>query len=175
MHKATVSLIVAMNNNRVIGSQGQIPWYIPEDFKMFKDTTMGKPIIMGRKTHESIGRVLPGRPNIVLSREYTNKGSAWDDLKTPVYASGLSAAIIGASIWAGKNRQDEIFVIGGGQVYKEAIHRADRLYLTRVDNDSQGDTHFPRVDIHQWRLTSIQPFERVGQQPAYAFEVWARK
>lgn len=130
-----ISIIVAAaGKNRVIGTKGGMAWYIPEELKRFKEITMGHPIIMGRKTHESIGRALPGRANIVVTREpnYQAEGC--------VVVHSLDEAIKTAQ---GHEGNDEIFIIGGGQIYQEAIHLADKLYLTYVDKEIKGDVFFP--------------------------------
>lgn len=130
-----ISIIVAVaGKNRVIGKKGGMPWYIPEELKRFKEITMGHPIIMGRKTHESIGRALPGRVNIVITREpnYLAEGC--------IVVNSLDEAIKTAQ---SRERSDEIFIIGGGQIYQESIGLADKLYLTYVDKEIEGDVFFP--------------------------------
>lgn len=174
MSVVRVSLIAAMNNNRVIGNQGKIPWHLPEDFKMFKRVTMGKPVIMGRKTHESIGRVLPGRANMVLSRTHRSVYREWDDLEKAVYVPNLIDALTAATLYAGIMTLGEVFIIGGGQVYAEALPMADRIYLTRVDQEDEGDAFFPVIDLDQWRMTSCEAFAKVGARPGYQFQVWDR-
>lgn len=170
MSKPKISLIAAMNNNRVIGNLGKIPWHLPEDLRMFKTLTMGKPVIMGRVTQESIGRVLPGRLNIVVTRGVTPEPS--ENLQ---YASSLADAVTGAMIYSQQLAAgDEVFIIGGGQIYAEALDMADRIYLTRVDVEGEGDAHFPVIDLDQWRLTSCDTFEKVGARPGFQFQVWNR-
>jgi dihydrofolate reductase len=136
---------------------------------MFKAKTLGKPIIMGRKTHESIGKVLPGRLNIVLSRGAW-VGPAFDNQDHPLHARSLHGALTVAMLTGA----EEIFIIGGGQVYEEAMPLADRIYLTRVDQENEGDAHFPAIDLDQWRMTSCEGFAKVGGRPAYQFQVWDR-
>ena len=137
-----ISLIVAMAKNRVIGNNNEMPWHLPADFAYFKKITIGHPVIMGRKTFESIGRPLPGRRNIVVSRN-------------PVFrADGAEvAASLQQAINACDNQTEykEIFVIGGATLYAEALARVDRIYLTEVDAASDGDTLFPALDKNQWR------------------------
>lgn len=174
MSKVLVSLIAAMNNNRVIGNQGKIPWHLPEDFKMFKRTTMGKPIIMGRVTHESIGGALPGRLNIVLSRSAPTVDQQFDNQLNPFHVSNLADAITGAMVYTQLSGGNEIFIIGGGQIYAEAMPQADRIYLTRVDEEGEGDAFFPVIDLDQWRMTSCEGFAKVGARPGYQFQVWDR-
>lgn len=135
-----LSIIVAMSRNRVIGRDGGLPWKLSADLQRFKKLTMGHPIIMGRKTFDSIGRILPGRTSIVISRQ-------------PSYHldGALTARSLQEAIQAAGNA-DEVFVIGGGEVYSQALPLADRLYVTAVQTDSQGDTFFPELDGTQWRL-----------------------
>jgi len=134
-----VSLLVAMARNRVIGAQGRLPWHIPADLKRFKALTMGHHIVMGRKTFESIGRLLPGRTTVILTRQ-------------PAYR--VPGAIVVRSLDEALEEchgDDEIFVIGGGELYREALPRADRIYLTEVDGEFAGDTYFPQLDRNQWQ------------------------
>ena len=132
-----ISLIVAMDKNSLIGNGKKIPWHLPADFAYFKETTMGRPIIMGRTTFESIGRPLPGRKNIVLSRGDFSK----DGVEV---VNSLNQA------FSLTKNDDEVFVIGGAQVYKEALPIADRLYITFIEGDFTGDTYFPEVDWNEW-------------------------
>lgn len=133
-----VTLVAAMALNRAIGLDGAMPWHLPRELKHFKDTTMGKPIVMGRKTWESIGRALPGRQNIVVTRNpgYRAEGcDVVDSLEAAAYAAG----------------GDEIMVIGGGQLYAEALPNADRMVLTLVHVEPQADTWFPEWDAGEWK------------------------
>jgi dihydrofolate reductase len=136
-----VSLIVAMDQERVIGRDGQLPWHLPNDLQRFKSLTMSKPIIMGRRTHLSIGRALPGRRNIVLTRSR--------DLHAPgcEQFSSLDAAL--SSIDA----PGEAFIIGGAGLYREALPRATRIYLTLVDAHVGGDVVFPELLPLEWQQT----------------------
>lgn len=141
------SIIVAYNYKRVIGNEGKIPWHLPEDLKRFKELTMGCPIIMGRKTHESIGRVLPGRMNIIVSRnkDYIPLGP----FKEPVFV----VQSLERAIQVAESEDKEIFIIGGEQIYKEAVHLANRIYVTLVKNSLEGDTHFPEVPgVGEWKV-----------------------
>ena len=130
----TVSIIVAMSKNKVIGKKGRIPWHIPEDLRFFKQKTIGHTVIMGRNTYESIGKPLPERTNIVLSRnrEYRAKGT--------VVLPSLEAALEHTE--AG---EEEVFIIGGEAVYKEALESVHRIYLSLVEGDYSGDTFFPGI------------------------------
>ncbi|MBI2039799.1 dihydrofolate reductase [Candidatus Microgenomates bacterium] len=130
-----VSIIVAVaGKKRIIGKKGGLPWYIPEELKRFKEITMGHPIVMGRKTHESIGRALPGRTNIVVTREPNYQAEGCE------VAHSLEEALRLAKNASGNN---EIFIIGGGQIYQEAIKLADKLYLTYIDKEIEGEVFFP--------------------------------
>ena len=137
-----IVLVAAMGRNRVIGIDGRMPWRLPADLKHFKSVTMGHPIVMGRRTFESIGRPLPGRRNIVLSRSLA---SAPDGVE--VYGS-LEDALAGIG-------DEPAMIIGGGAVYEEALPRADRMELTLVDAAPDGDTFFPPHDRHEWMLRAM--------------------
>ena len=163
-----LSLIAALGENRVIGVDNSMPWHLPGDFKYFKATTLGKPIIMGRKTWDSLGRPLPGRLNIVVSRQ--------PDLLlegAEVYPS-LEAAVIRAEEWAKAQGVDELMLIGGAQLYAQGLAQADRLYLTRVALSPEGDAWFPEFDLNQWKLVSNVSNPAEGDKPAYNFEVWEK-
>ncbi|ROL90421.1 diacylglycerol kinase [Pseudomonas chlororaphis] len=163
-----LSLIAALGENRVIGVDNSMPWHLPGDFKYFKATTLGKPIIMGRKTWDSLGRPLPGRLNIVVSRQV--------DLRlegAEVYPS-LEAAVARAEEWALEQGVTELMLIGGAQLYAQGLEQADRLYLTRVALNPEGDAWFPEFDLNQWQLVSNVPNPAQGDKPAYSFEVWER-
>ena len=138
--KKRLSLIVAMTPERVIGRDGDLPWHLSADLKHFKATTMGKPVVMGRKTYESIGRPLPGRHNIVITR---SQDFAADGL-TIVHS--LDDALLAAG------DAPEIMIIGGAQLYETALPMSDRLYLTQISTKIAGDTFFPEMDWTQWRL-----------------------
>ena len=133
-----LSLIVAMAKNRVIGSNNHMPWHLPSDFAYFKKVTLGHPVIMGRKTFESIGRPLPGRRNIVVSRNPAFRAEGVDVM------TSLDAAIKAC-------QNTEAFVIGGATLYAEALPHADRLFITEVDASPNGDTLFPSLDKNLWR------------------------
>ncbi len=141
-----LSLIVAVSRNNVIGVAGGLPWHLPEDLRRFKTLTMGKPMIMGRSTCESIGCALPGRRSIVLSRR-----SQFEAAGCEVVAS------VPAAIEAAGN-VPEIMVIGGGHVYRAFLPLADRIYLTCVDAEIAGDTFFPQLDKAEWTLTDRDVF-----------------
>lgn len=147
-----VSLIVAAAANDVIGVDNRLPWRLPEDLRRFRDITMGKPIVMGRRTHESIGRPLPGRRNIVLSRRpgYAAEGCEGAD--------GLDAAL------ALTGDAEEVLVIGGAALYREALPLAGRIYLTRLHRAFAGDTRFPSLDNADWRAVEREDFPAGGER-----------
>lgn len=138
-----VSMIVAMSENRTIGRDGDLPWRLPDDLKRFKRLTMGHAIIMGRKTFDSIGRPLPGRTNIVLSRDPAYRADGVD------VVDSLDAAL---SLAAEREGADEAFIIGGAALFDLGLPRADRIYLTAVHANVDGDVFFPAVDFFDWRL-----------------------
>jgi len=145
-HRSRLSIIVAMARNRVIGAKGVIPWHLPDELKRFKQITMGHHIVMGRKTWESLGRPLPGRTSVVVTHQpgYRAPGA--------VVAHSLDEAL------AQSAGDDEIFVIGGAELYAQALPRAGRLYLTSVDAEVEGDTYMPEVDLGHWREITSEPF-----------------
>ena len=137
-----ISIIVAASTNNVIGAEGELPWRLSDDLRHFKKVTMGKPIIMGRKTWESIGRALPGRQNIVVTRQSGYEAEGCDVVTSMQAAESLAGDV------------EEVMVIGGSQIYDLALPMAQRLYLTRVHRDVDGDAFFPPVDETVWKLTS---------------------
>ncbi|MEI6859940.1 MAG: type 3 dihydrofolate reductase [Shewanella sp.] len=137
-----IAMIAAMANNRVIGKDNQMPWHLPEDLKHFKAMTLGKPILMGRKTFESIGRALPGRLNIVISRQ------------EHLTISGVICVTSFESAIDAATGEEELVVIGGGQLYASLLSKADKLYLTEINLDVDGDTYFPDWDDGSWEQIS---------------------
>lgn len=135
-----LAIVVAQSKNRVIGKENQLPWHLPKDLQYFKKVTIGKPIIMGRKTYESIGRPLPGRANIVIS---TNKHYEAEGITV---VSSLTAAIELAESITYIDGVEEAMIIGGAQIYQQALSIADRLYITEVEAEVEGDALFPRID-----------------------------
>ncbi|KQQ54675.1 diacylglycerol kinase [Pseudomonas sp. Leaf127] len=164
-----LSLIAALAANRVIGIDNSMPWHLPGDFKYFKAMTLGKPIIMGRKTWDSLGRPLPGRLNLVVSRQ---SGLMLEGAE--VFAS-LEAAVQRAEQWASEQGVSEVMLIGGAQLYAQGLPEADRLYLTRVELEPEGDAWFPAFDTAQWTLASTQANAAEDGKPTYHFEVWERR
>ncbi|MCT6926239.1 dihydrofolate reductase [Metasolibacillus sp.] len=148
-----ISLIVAHDKNRVIGYKNEMPWHLPGDLKYFKEMTMGKPVIMGRKTFESIGKALPGRRNIVITR---NAAYVADNIEV---VGSLEEAL------ALVQDEPEIMVIGGEQIFKLALALADRLYITEIDYAFEGDTYFPAYE--GWQLVSER--EPVQAKEGYFF------
>jgi len=151
-----LSLIVATANNNAIGRNNELPWHLPQDLKYFKSVTLGKPVIMGRKTFESIGKPLPGRTNIVVTRQ-----KDWQFAGVLVAESVEAALEIGQQF---RNEQDslaeEIMVIGGAEIYRHALPIADRVYLTQIDATvKDADAYFPELPANQWKLTSELPGE----------------
>jgi dihydrofolate reductase len=140
-----VAIIAAVAENGVIGSGNHIPWRLPSDFAHFKRMTMGKPLIMGRKTFESIGRPLPGRTNIVVTRQegYQPPGV--------IVLSSLEAALDQAQAIAKADRANEVMIGGGAEIYRQALPIADRMYITQVMLEPAGDTFFPAIDFDQWK------------------------
>jgi dihydrofolate reductase len=142
-----ISLIVAASTNNVIGNDGELPWRLSDDLKRFKAVTMGKPIVMGRKTFESIGRPLPGRQNIVITRQ---EGFVADGCDV-VQSTAEAVAVAGAA--------DEMMVIGGSQIYAAFLPIADRVYLTRVHAEVEGDAFFPSLDEAVWQESASRIYD----------------
>ena len=140
-----ISIIVAIARNYTIGSANSMPWHLPEDFRHFKQVTMGKAVIMGRKTYESIGRPLPGRRNIVITRNTDLRIEGCE------MATSLDEAI------ALCDTTEENFIIGGGEIYRQAMPIADKLYITHIDAEFEGDTRFPNIGP-EWREISREEF-----------------
>ncbi len=164
-----ISLIVAITENRVIGLNGAMPWHLSEDLKYFKRTTMGAPIIMGRKTFDSIGRPLPGRANIIITRDMNYAAEGID------VAHDLENAIVKASHEAEDQGKNEIFVIGGAQIFALALAQADRLYLTEIHQKLEGDVYFPKIEMFDWReIERDARNPETSGGPAYSFVVLER-
>lgn len=164
-----ISLVVAMAQNRVIGRNNKLPWTLPEDLKYFKKITMGKPIIMGRKTFESIGKLLPGRTHIIITRnaDYTAEGiKVVHDLRQ---ARELCETI------GMEDGGDEAMVIGGAEIYRQALPYSQRLYLTEVHAEVDGDVLFPEFDRSEWQELAREDFKANGPNPYdYSFLVLER-
>ena len=149
----SLSLIVAMTKNRVIGKDNQMPWHLPADLAWFRQNTTGKPVIMGRKTFESIGRPLPKRTNIVLSHQpFEHDGVIWKD--------SLESAVDFV------RDSEEIMLIGGGQLFNEYLSQADRLYLTEIQTELDGDTFFPSINWDEWHI-EFEQYRPANEQNPY--------
>ncbi|MCC0091024.1 type 3 dihydrofolate reductase [Aeromonas veronii] len=161
-----ISMIAAMAHDRVIGKDNQMPWHLPADLAHFKRITLGKPILMGRKTFESIGRPLPGRRNLVISR---NPDYQAEGIEVVGSVEAALALLAGSSV-------EELMVIGGGHLYAEMLPSADCLYLTRIDLAVEGDTRFPAFDDGQWQRIECEshPADEKNPHP-YSFEIWQRR
>ncbi len=160
-----ISLVVAAATNNAIGKEGVMPWHLPNDMKYFKNITWGMPVIMGRKTFESLGKALPGRRNIVISRQ-----EGWIAKETEVVKS-IEEAIKAAA----RTDAKEVMVIGGGEIYRAYFEQAKRIYLTRVETSPEADTFFPALDPLQWKLIS-QLIHEADEKNAYnySFQLWER-
>lgn len=156
----TVSIIAAVAENGVIGAGNGLVWHLPEDLKSFKRLTMGHYIIMGRNTHESIGRPLPGRTNIVISRNRNYK----------VTGCLVFNSLNNALDHARSNREKEVFIIGGAQLYHEAISKADKMYFTRVHGKVDGDVYFPGISLKDWEILKRTHFKK-DDRHAYSFDI----
>ncbi|MGE5525245.1 MAG: dihydrofolate reductase [Rhodospirillaceae bacterium] len=162
-HPSRLSLIVAMAKNRVIGLDNKIPWHLPAELKLFKDVTMGHHIVMGRRTWESINRLLPGRTSVIVTRQA--------DYRVPgalvVHSLEEALAVSGAD--------EEVFVIGGAQLFRESLARADRLHLTVVDAEPEGDTYMPPIDFSTWRAVKSEHHAADERNPlAYDYTMYER-
>lgn len=163
MKKPEIAIIVAMAKNRTIGIDNTLPWRIPEDLKHFKALTMGHHLIMGRKTYDSIGRPLPGRTTVVVSRDRDLK------IEGCIVAHSLAEAIAACT-------DDEIFVVGGAEIYAQALPLAGTLYVTEIQQEISGDAHFPEFDKKAWREVAREKRSQTEPQPLeYHFVTYRRK
>jgi dihydrofolate reductase len=165
--KPILSLIVARARNGVIGNKGALPWHLPADLKHFKWLTVGKPVIMGRKTFESIGKPLPGRQNIVVTRD--PDWAARSGFRDQITIAGNLAEAIAAAGFEPGARPAEIMIIGGAQIYEQALLFTDRIYLTEVDLAPDGDAFFPGLDRDEWRETASEAHPAQDDKPAFTF------
>jgi len=164
-----VAMIAALSRNRVIGVENQLPWYLPEDLRFFKRMTQAKPLVMGRKTFASIGRALPGRLNIVVTRnrDFTHEGvRVCHDLESALRLADHQATIDGV---------EEIMVMGGAEIYAQALPYTSRVYLTEVDIEVEGDAHFPALDMTEWQEVQRVAGEPAEGQPNYDFVYYERR
>ncbi|PTU73016.1 dihydrofolate reductase [Pseudomonas mangrovi] len=164
-----LALIAALAANRVIGLDNRMPWHLPADLKHFKALTLGKPIIMGRKTWDSLGRPLPGRLNIVVSRQPGLR------LEGAEVFADLATALARADQWASEQGVDELMLVGGAQLYEQGLPLADRLYLTRIDAEPEGDAFFPAFDESYWQCAARDPHPAADDKPGFTFESWSRR
>jgi len=153
-----ISIVVAMAANNVIGVDGGLPWHLPEDLKRFKAITMGKPMIMGRATFDSIGRALPGRMSIVLTRQSGFEAEGCEI--APTIDAALAAA----------GDADEVMIIGGGEIYRQFLPMTGRIYLTRLQAELEGDTTFPELDMDEWEVVSVEEFPAVDDRE-FGFDI----
>lgn len=182
-----ITAVVAMDQNRLIGKDNALPWHIPEDLKFFKDITMGHPIVMGRKSYESIGKPLPGRANIVISRTLTSNkedyshfysnGSAALDIETktdngPLIFNDIENAVEEACSIAAANNLSEVFVIGGAEIFKFCLPFTDKIYLTLIHDSFEGDIYFPKLRKDDWIETKREEFK---SSPEYSRITLERK
>ena len=159
-----LSIIAAMDKNRVIGKDGNLPWHISSDLKNFKKITMGKPILMGRKTHESIGEVLPGRENIILTK------------KRNYFVEGCIVKNDLDEVLSNFKKVSELIVMGGATLYEQTLDKAEKLYITEVRACIEGDIFFPEYDPDQWVEISRNSFEAdENNEYDYSFTVLERK
>ena len=167
---AKITLVVAVADNGVMGKSGDLPWRLPGDLKQFKEKTVGKPVVMGRKTYQSLRHALPGRPNIVLSRDPLYR---LDDAKV---VTTLDAALALAKKEADRLGAEEISVIGGATLFSEIMPRAERMYYTEVHASPEGDTLFPPFDRGEWREVARKgPLQGAKDQYPYSFVTLERK
>ena len=162
MKEPTISLMVAFDQNYLIGNKNTIPWNIPGELKNFRTMTMNKPIIMGRKTHDSIGKILDGRINIIITR---NKGFTAKGAKV---FNSIKSAI--------KHHSDfeEIMIIGGSEIYKLAFPLASRMYITHINKSYEGDTWFPKFNLNEWRLDNSNERYEVSTATHYTNKIYTK-
>lgn len=161
-----ISHIVAASTNNAIGKNGNLLWHLPTDLKFFKDTTWGKPVVMGRKTFEAVNKPLPGRINIVITKQ-----AGWSAENVEL-AKDINEALQKAA----ETNCKEIFIIGGGEIYKQTIEMADRIYMTRVHADLEGDTYYPVIDRNKWDLQSNVDFTPDDKHAfAFSIQTWEKK
>ena len=165
-----IAMIAAVAENGVIGSDQSMPWRIPSDFGYFKQTTLGKPIVMGRKQYETVGKPLPGRTNIVVTRQqdYQPEGV--------LVFSSVDAALAEATRIAAADGVEEVMIIGGGEIYAQLIDRADRLYISHVALVPEGDVRFPAIDPTVWTVVDVPEVEpNPKDEASYRVKVYERR
>ena len=164
-----VSLIVAMASNRCIGINNELPWKLPEDLKYFKHVTCGKALILGRTTYDSLGRPLPNRTNIVMTRD-----ASWEGPIGTRVVHSLEAALALADAVAVSNYQDEVVVIGGAEIYAQLLPQVERMYITEVHTEVAGDVFFPEINTVEWQEISRQKHSDETSGIGYDFVVYDR-
>ncbi|MBY7143532.1 dihydrofolate reductase [Virgibacillus sp. NKC19-3] len=161
-----ISFMLAMDRNRVIGLNNDLPWHLPKDFRFFKERTTGHTIVMGRKTYDSLGGALPNRKNVVATRKnmkFPDNVEVIKDLKK-------------IQEWNKADSEEEFFVIGGGEIFQQALPYADRMYITFIDESFEGDSYFPEFNEKEWNLTSKEKGEKDAKNPYdYYFLQYDRK
>lgn len=157
LHGKLITLVAAMGRNRAIGLDGVLPWHLPRELRHFKEITMGRPIVMGRRTWQSIGRALPGRQNVVVTRDASLRAEGCDI----VHSLGEAVA---------RSEGTEVMIIGGGQLYREALPHADRMILTLVDHEPPADTWFPEWDPGEWSEVAVRD-ERADEKNPFDYRV----
>lgn len=168
-----ISMIIAAAENRVMGKDNQMPWHLPNDLQYFKRSTMGKPMIMGRKTYESLGKPLPGRAHLIVTRQADYQAPNANEQVQVV--TSLEEAIQAAQALVLATENKEIMVIGGAEICSLAFPQTERLYLTQVHADVEGDVFFPEFDLKQWREISREDYSASGSNPYdYSFVVFER-
>ncbi len=165
-----LAIIVAAAKNGVIGTNNQLPWHLPQDLKYFKAVTFGKPVIMGRKTFESIGRPLPGRTNIVITRD-----PQWQAAAGVIVVNSIESALESAQrVFGGlESNLDEAMIIGGAEIYRSTLPLVEKVYLTRILQEFDGDAHFPELDEGEWMLEAATPGEPGATTP-HEFQIYRR-
>lgn len=160
-----ISFIWAMDQNRVIGKNNQLPWRLPEDLKFFKETTMGHPIVMGRKTFESIGKPLPGRENVILTRDQSYE------------AEGCTVVYSVDELVEKAEKEEQLFITGGAEIFRLMLPFVDRLYVTVIEESFDGDTYFPKeLDWDEWEMVSATPGLKNEKNPYdYQFRIYEKK
>lgn len=162
----TVTMVVAASTDNVIGNRGKLPWRLPDDLRRFRQLTMGKPVVMGRKTYDSIGRPLPGRRNIVVSSNRTLVIDGCDVVSSPDEALALAVG----------NGASEVMIIGGESIYKDFLPRADRIHMTRVHTLIEGDAFFAELNADEWQCSWSEPHPATADRPlAFTFETLERR
>lgn len=164
--KPTISLIVAASENNAIGKDNQLLWNLPIDLKFFKNTTWGMPVVMGRKSFESMGKALNGRPNFVITKNKDWKAEG----------ASVSSTIEDALKDAESANCREIFITGGGEIYKQSMELADKIYMTRIHTQAEGDTHFPEIDESKWQMEHVTEIKADEKNKFdMSFQTWIRR